>query len=177
MIPKLHNNSKRKTAESAVNRAFLAVCFCIIFGNYIDDGYSGTDFSRPGVTALLDDAKEGKINFILCKNLSRFGRNYIMIGQYLDYLFPMYNIRFIALTDNVDTLNNNSASMDMLPIMNVFNEQQILPKNCVQYLRVMQSRENTNAPIVSTVILRVMTALIRQLLTLMQHRLSAIFLR
>ena len=93
-----------------------------LVSEYVDDGYSGTDFSRPGVTALLDDAKEGKINLILCKDLSRFGRNYIMIGQYLDYLFPMYNIRFIALTDNVDTLNNNSASMDMLPIMNVFNE-------------------------------------------------------
>ena len=54
--------------------------------------------------------------------MSRFGRNYIMVGQYVDYIFAMYNIRFIALTDNIDTLNSDSASMDMLPIMNVFNE-------------------------------------------------------
>ena len=71
---------------------------------------------------LLEDAKAGNINLILCKDMSRFGRNYIMVGQYVDYIFPMYNIRFIALTDNIDTLNSDSASMDMLPIMNVFNE-------------------------------------------------------
>ena len=51
--------------------------------------------------------------------MSRFGRNYIQIGQYIDYLFPMYNIRFIALTDNIDTANSDSASMDMMPIMNL----------------------------------------------------------
>ena len=93
-----------------------------IYDEYVDNGISGVTFNRPGVERLLDDAKDGKINLILCKDLSRFGRNYIMVGQYLDYLFPMYNIRFIALTDNIDTLNSDSASMDMLPIMNVFNE-------------------------------------------------------
>ena len=71
---------------------------------------------------MLDDAKNGKINLIICKDLSRFGRNYIQVGQYIDYIFPMYNIRFIALADNVDTANSDSASMDMMPIMNVFNE-------------------------------------------------------
>ena len=93
-----------------------------IYDEYVDDGISGVTFNRPGVEKLLDDAKDGKINLILCKDLSRFGRNYIMVGQYPDYLFPMYGIRFIALTDNIDTLNSDSASMDMLPIMNVFNE-------------------------------------------------------
>ncbi|MCM1227504.1 MAG: recombinase family protein [Clostridium sp.] len=87
-----------------------------------DDGYSGTTFDRPGVQKLLDDAKSGKINLILVKDLSRFGRNYIEVGQYVDYIFPSYNIRFIALGDNVDTLNRNSSAMDMMPIMNLFNE-------------------------------------------------------
>ena len=119
MIPKLHNNLKRKTAESAVNRAFSAVKFCIIFGNYIDDGYSGTNFDRPGVQKILDDAKSGKINLILVKDLSRFGRNYIEVGQYIDYIFPSFNIRFIALSDNVDTLDRNSTAMDLMPIMNL----------------------------------------------------------
>lgn len=59
---------------------------------------------------------------IIVKDLSRFGRNYIEVGQYTDYLFPMYNIRFIALGDNVDSANTESAGMDMMPIMNVFNE-------------------------------------------------------
>jgi len=65
----------------------------------------------------------GKINLILCKDLSRFGRNYIEVGQYIDYIFPSSNIRFIALSDNVDTLDRNSTAMDMMPIMNLVNAQ------------------------------------------------------
>ena len=93
-----------------------------IVDTYVDDGYSGTNFNRPGVTRLLDDAKTGKINLIIVKDLSRFGRNYVQVGQYIDYIFPTYNIRFIALNDNVDTFNTDSTAMDMMPIMNVFNE-------------------------------------------------------
>ena len=92
-----------------------------LIDEYIDDGYSGTTFDRPGVQRLLEDAKCGKINTIIVKDLSRFGRNYIQVGQYTDYIFPMYNIRFIALNDNVDT-SKNTTGMDMMPIMNVFNE-------------------------------------------------------
>ena len=89
---------------------------------YVDDGYSGTDFDRPGVTRLLEDAKTGKINLIICKDLSRFGRNYIQVGQYIDYIFPTYNIRFIALTDHIDTADKDNSAMDMMPIVNLFNE-------------------------------------------------------
>ena len=93
-----------------------------IFDTYIDDGFTGTDFNRPSVTRLLDDAKAGKINLIIVKDLSRFGRNYIQIGQYIDYIFPTYNIRFIALNDNVDTADKDTSAMDMMPIVNLFNE-------------------------------------------------------
>ena len=93
-----------------------------LYDEYVDDGISGVTFERPGLQRMLEDAKTGKINLILCKDMSRFGRNYIQVGQYVDYIFPMYNIRFIALTDNIDTANNNSASMEMMPIVNVFNE-------------------------------------------------------
>ena len=89
---------------------------------YVDDGFSGTDFDRPGVTRLLEDAKNGKINLIIVKDLFHFGRNYIQIGQYIDYIFPTYNIRFIALNDNVDTANKDTSAMDMMPIVNLFNE-------------------------------------------------------
>lgn len=89
---------------------------------YIDDGYSGTNFDRPEVQRLLEDAKNGRIDIIIVKDLSRFGRNYIQVGQYVDYIFPLYNIRFIAISDNVDTADTNSSGMDMMPIMNVFNE-------------------------------------------------------
>ena len=86
-----------------------------------DDRYSGTNFDRPGIKQILDDAKSGKINLILVKDLSRFGRNYIEVSQYIDYIFPSFNIRFIALSDNVDTLDRNSTAMDLMPIMNFVN--------------------------------------------------------
>lgn len=60
-----------------------------LYDTYVDDGISGTTFDRPGVQRMLDDAKSGKINLIICKDLSRFGRNYIQVGQYTDYIFPM----------------------------------------------------------------------------------------
>ncbi len=93
-----------------------------IVDEYIDDGWSGTNFNRPGVQRLLEDAKNGRINVIIVKDLSRFGRNYIEVGQYTDYLFPTYNIRFIAVGDNVDSAMTENTGMDMTPIMNVFNE-------------------------------------------------------
>lgn len=93
-----------------------------IHDEYIDDGVSGTTFQRPEVQRLLDDAKTGVINTIIVKDLSRFGRNYIEVGQYVDYVFPAFGIRFIAIQDNVDTANRDSNAMDMMPIMNVFNE-------------------------------------------------------
>lgn len=86
---------------------------------YIDDGYTGTDFLRPGVQRLLGDAQTGKINIIVVKDLSRFGRNYIEVGRYIDYIFPMNNIRFIALNDGVDTADRDSAALEMMPIVNL----------------------------------------------------------
>lgn len=88
---------------------------------YCDDGVSGTSFDRPGVQRLIEDAKDGRINLILVKDLSRFGRNYIQVGQFTDYLFPMIGVRFVALNDGVDTLNNDN---DIMPFKNLFNEFQ-----------------------------------------------------
>lgn len=93
-----------------------------LVSEYVDDGYSGTDFDRPGIQRLLADAQLGKINIVVVKDLSRFGRNYIEVGRYIDYIFTMNNIRFIALNDNVDTADRNSAALDMMPIINLFNE-------------------------------------------------------
>jgi len=93
-----------------------------VVDEYKDDGWSGTNFDRPDVQRMLHDAQDGKIDTIIVKDLSRFGRNYIQVGQYIDYIFPAYGIRFIAVDDKVDTVERNSAAMDMMPIMNVFNE-------------------------------------------------------
>ena len=88
---------------------------------YCDDGYSGTNFDRPGVKRLIEDAKAKKINLILVKDLSRFGRNYIEFGQYTDYLFPSLGCRFIALNNGIDTMSDN-GSTDVMCFLNLFNE-------------------------------------------------------
>jgi len=91
------------------------------YGVYIDDGFSGTNFQRPGVQRLIADAKAGKINVILVKDLSRFGRNYIEFGQYTDYLFPSIGCRFIALNNGIDT-ERQDGSTDVMCFLNLFNE-------------------------------------------------------
>ncbi len=88
---------------------------------YCDDGFSGTNFDRPGVKRLIEDAKAKKINVILVKDLSRFGRNYIEIGQYTDYLFQEIGCGFIAINNGINTLENSSSN-EMMSFLNLFNE-------------------------------------------------------
>ncbi len=91
---------------------------------YIDDGFTGTDFNRPDFQRLLNDMKNGKINAILVKDLSRLGRNYIEVGNYLEQIFPLYNIRFIAINDNVDSFKDpNSVSNVIVPFKNLMNDE------------------------------------------------------
>ncbi len=90
-------------------------------GCYCDDGYSGTNFNRPAVKRLIEDAKAKKINCIVVKDLSRFGRNYIEFGQYTDYLFPSLGCRFIAVNNGIDTMSQN-GSTDVMCFLNLFNE-------------------------------------------------------
>lgn len=75
---------------------YEAVEFC-------DDGYSGTNFDRPGVIALLEEVRAGNIRCILVKDLSRFGRNYIEVGDYLEQIFPFLGVRFISVNDRFDS--------------------------------------------------------------------------
>ncbi len=108
--------------QKAILSEYIAEQGWTLYDVYADDGISGTTFERPGVKRLLEDAQQGVINTILVKDMSRFGRNYIMVGQYLDYVFPSFGIRFVALSDNIDTENKDTPAMDMMPITNVFNE-------------------------------------------------------
>lgn len=87
---------------------------------YVDDGVSGTTFDRPGFNRLVQDAKDGRINLVLCKDLSRLGRDYIECGKYTDYVFPSLGCRFIALNDGVDTLHKNNEMIVILK--NVMND-------------------------------------------------------
>lgn len=108
--------------QRIILRKYVAEHGGTIIDEYIDDGWSGTNFDRPEIKRMLSDAQSGKIDTIVVKDLSRFGRNYIQVGQYIDYIFPAYGIRFVAINDNVDTADRGSTAMDMMPIMNVFNE-------------------------------------------------------
>ncbi|MDD3416817.1 MAG: recombinase family protein, partial [Lachnospiraceae bacterium] len=75
---------------------------------YVDDGFSGTNFDRPDFERLLNDIDKGKINVVLTKDLSRFGRDYIQAGYFIEKVFERKNVRYIAVDDNIDTLNNNN---------------------------------------------------------------------
>ena len=91
-----------------------------LFNVYVDDGHSGTSFDRPGLTRMIADATDKKINLILCKDLSHFGRDYIEVGRYTDYVFPAIGCRFIALQDGVDTIQHNNEMM--MIFKNVMND-------------------------------------------------------
>lgn len=84
-----------------------------------DDGYSGTNFNRPGFQRLLADIKAGKIKRVVVKDMSRFGRNYLQVGMYTEMLFPEYGVHFIAVNDGVDSVRGDS---EFTAIRNVFNE-------------------------------------------------------
>lgn len=87
-----------------------------------DDGYTGTSFDRPHVREMLEAVKSGKVNCVVVKDLSRFGREYIESGQYIEKLFPALGVRFIAINDNYDTAHLDSSSSLMLPFKNLMNE-------------------------------------------------------
>ena len=96
----------------------------IVYDTYVDDGYTGTDFDRPGFQKLLEDMRKGNINCVLVKDLSRLGRNYIEVGNYIEQIFPLFNIRFIAINDNVDSFKNpNSTNTILVPFKNLINDE------------------------------------------------------
>ena len=87
---------------------------------YVDDGFSGTNFNRPDFQRMMSDAEEGKIATIIVKDMSRFGRDYIMVGYYTEIYFPNSDIRFIAINDQVDTIS--ATDNDFTPFKNIMNE-------------------------------------------------------
>ena len=96
----------------------------IVYDTYIDDGFTGTDFNRPSFQRLLEDMRNGKINCVIVKDLSRLGRNYIEVGNYIEQVFPVFNIRFIAINDSVDSFKNPASTNTILvPFKNLINDE------------------------------------------------------
>lgn len=89
---------------------------------FVDDGYSGTSFERPGFQHMLDEVEAGRVAIIIVKDLSRFGRNSAMTGMYINLTFAKHEVRFIAINDNFDTIDPNSVNNDFAGIKNWFNE-------------------------------------------------------
>jgi len=100
---------------------------------YVDDGFTGTNFDRPDFSRMKDDMENGVINCVITKDLSRFGRNYVKVGEYLEEYFPENNIRYIAVGDNIDTFDEYN---DLAPFQNLFNE--FYPKDVSKKVRAIK---------------------------------------
>ena len=96
----------------------------VIYDIYIDDGYSGTDFNRPNFQRLLNDMKDNKFNTIIVKDLSRLGRNYIEVGNYIEQIFPLFKIRFISINDMIDSYKDPASINNVIvPFKNLMNDE------------------------------------------------------
>ena len=90
-----------------------------VYGEYVDDGWSGTNFERPSFQRMMDDVEAGKVNCIITKDLSRLGRNYLQTGFLIEDFFPRNGVRYIAMNDGIDTMRDNN---DIAPFKNILNE-------------------------------------------------------
>ena len=88
-----------------------------IVSEFIDDGYSGSNFNRPGFNSMLAHINKGLANMVITKDLSRFGRDHIDTGYYLERYLPTNNIRYIAIGDNVDTINPDGLQFDVTDLI------------------------------------------------------------
>lgn len=86
---------------------------------YVDDGYTGTNFNRPGFQQLIDDIEIGLVSAVMVKDLSRLGRDYVSVGNYTDSYFPEHNVRFIAVNDAIDS---DEGESEIAPFKNILNE-------------------------------------------------------
>ena len=121
-------DADKDISDSIVNQRDLVLDFIKsradieVAGEFIDDGFSGVDFQRPAFLRLIREVEAGKIDCIICKDLSRFGRNYIEAGRYIEGMFPDKNIRFIAINDGYDSLSRHQSDDLIIPFRNVIND-------------------------------------------------------
>ena len=90
--------------------------------DFVDDGYTGSNFDRPGFQQMMDGVRNGKIDTIIVKDLSRFGRDYIGVGEYMEQIFPLLGVRLIAINDNYDSNNYKGTTLGMdMVVSNLVN--------------------------------------------------------
>ena len=115
----LQGESYSITTQRSMLRLYAKEHHLNVIDEYIDDGWSGTNFDRPSFQRMIEDIEAGKINCVVTKDLSRLGRNYIMTGQYTEWYFPSHNVRYIAIDDGVDSEKGES---EIAPFKNIINE-------------------------------------------------------
>ena len=94
-----------------------------IYNYYVDNGYSGTNFDRPELKRMLKDISNKKVDIVIVKDLSRLGRNYIEVGELLDSILPLYDVKLISINDNIDGLNDEEDSYLLKGLLNIYNEK------------------------------------------------------
>ena len=87
-----------------------------------DDGYSGVNFERPGFKKMMEEIRAGQVDCVIVKDLSRFGRNYIEAGNYIERVFPFIGVRFIAINDSYDSADRNQSDSLIIPFKNLIND-------------------------------------------------------
>jgi len=114
------NESMSISNQKALLRDFAEKNGLRDYEYYVDDGYTGRNFNRPSFQRMIADIEAGKVKCVITKDLSRLGRNYIEAGTYIEVFFPRHNVRYIAITDGVDSLNRQE--MDITPFKNILND-------------------------------------------------------
>lgn len=114
------NESMSIQNQKAMLRDFAEKNGLLDYEYYVDDGYTGRNFNRPSFQRMIADIEAGKVKCVITKDLSRLGRNYIEAGTYIEVFFPRHNVRYIAITDGVDSLNRQE--MDITPFKNILND-------------------------------------------------------
>lgn len=119
------DDEQQGDSNSITNQKQYLMDFCSQQGfqnvrHFTDDGYSGTNFDRPGFQTLLGEINDGRVETVIVKDMSRFGRNYLQVGYYTDVLFPEKHVRFIAINNNIDSAR--PGSNDFTPFLNIMNE-------------------------------------------------------
>lgn len=122
-------SGEKKESNSIANQRKLIMEYLkkhpeiVLVQEFCDDGYTGTNFDRPEFQKMMGQVKENKINCIIVKDLSRFGREYIEMGRYIEKIFPALNIRFIAINDNYDSAMAHEAGNEIIiPFKNLIND-------------------------------------------------------
>ena len=150
-------NNGQETDDSLKTQIALVESFIrehndlYLLDTYVDNGFSGTKFDRPEFVRMMDDVKTGRIQCVVVKDLSRFGRDYLETGYYIETIFPLLNVRFISITDQFDSIREKDRNSLSVPIKNIVNamyakdysrKQEAFREMCKKTGRVM----DINAP-------------------------------